>query len=154
MDTLPEIITKKDLAAKELLKQVNLLLENEVDTLVENKLARDIPVLTRENVSQTITEQESYRDSDGNTRYRSVQRTYNFVYDNYMYGQKVSSITDASQCSITRGSEYRQGESYIVEANQGYDPQKASGNSALLARDINAGIVCSSNDATATKAYW
>lgn len=113
MDSLPEIITKKDLAAREVLRQFNDLLENQINTLIETKLARDIPVLVRENVSQTITERQRVGDE-----FRNVTRTYNFVYDNYMYGRKTSSMTDASQCSITLGSEYRPGEKYIVEANQ------------------------------------
>jgi len=102
MDTLPEIITKKDLASRELIRQVNNLFESQISTLIEEKLARDIAVLTRENVSQTITERQPYTDGDGNRRFRNVQRTYAFVYDNYMYGQKTREMKQANQCTITR----------------------------------------------------
>ena len=59
---------------------------------------------------------------------------------NYFYGQEASGVTDASMCTIARGSEhigtYRDG--LLVEANQGFDLKKIEGNATLLASDTEA----------------
>lgn len=116
VDTIPEIITKKDMAAHELLKQFNSALEDHINSIIENSLSRDIALLVSENVSETIYDiRNPLYDALFQDRFR---RVYDFTYDNYMYGQKAANISDVSQCSIMRGSESRPGESALVEANR------------------------------------
>ena len=115
------MIAKKDEVVAQTLLELNTKYEQYVDNLIETRLARDIPILTRLNISKTITQRIRYRE-DGETKYRNVSRSYPFVYQNYFYGKRADTITDALECSIVRGSEYRTGEPYAVEMNKAYNP--------------------------------
>ena len=150
MDTLPELITKKDLAAREFIRQINEMYQGVIRELVETKLARDSAVLTQENVSQTIREVKKNENGDNVV----VSRTYQFVYDNFFYGDKSSGFSAAPSCSLTRGSEFRPGESSIVEANRGHSVTAPALDNEMLARDAEDGIVCPSDPDDLTRSYW
>lgn len=97
VDTMPELITTKDALTGQVIKESNDALEKLIDTYVDNNLALDIPVLVSRPGQKTISERSGER---------LVSRTYNFTYDNYFYGTKASEITNASQCSLIRGTNF------------------------------------------------
>lgn len=97
VDTIPELITTKDALSAQVIKEGNDVLEKLIDTYIEGNLSLDIPILVNRPFQKTITE------TDGR---RQVSRTYNFVYDNYIYGAKANTIRTASECSIVRGSTF------------------------------------------------
>jgi hypothetical protein len=72
-------------------------LEKMIDVYIDSNLALDIPILVSRPGQKTISEKSGER---------FVSRTYNFVYDNYFYGTKASEITNASQCSLIRGTSF------------------------------------------------
>lgn len=80
---------------------------------------------------------------------RQVSRTYDFVYDNYFYGTKASSIKSASECSLIRGSAFG-GLNSTVETNHGYDIPGAQDDTKKIAEDTDAGIKCTSP----SQSYW
>lgn len=144
VDTLPEIITKKDELSAQVLKELNDTLEKVIDTYVDQNMALDIPLLVSRSGQKTITENQT---SGGRTR--QVSRTFSYTYDNYFYGTKASDITDASQCSLIRGSTFG-GYSTRTEMNHGYSMTAAQADSKKLNEDTKAGIVCKNP----TQSYW
>jgi hypothetical protein len=80
------LITTKDALAGQVIKESNDVLEKLIDTYADNNLSLDIPILVSRPGQKTISERSGER---------FVNRTYNFVYDNYFYGKKASAITNA-----------------------------------------------------------
>lgn len=101
VDTMPELITKKDALTVQVLKELNDALEKAIDTHVDKNIAMDIPLLVHRPGQKTITETQTYKQ-DGKTRTRQVKKNFTYTYDNYFYGTKALNITDASQCSLMR----------------------------------------------------
>jgi hypothetical protein len=97
VDTIPELITTKDALVGQVIKESNDALEKMIDVYIDSNLALDIPILVSRPGQKTISEKSGER---------FVSRTYNFVYDNYFYGTKASEITNASQCSLIRGTSF------------------------------------------------
>lgn len=102
---MPEIITQKDAITTQVLKETNDMLEKVIDQYVDTSMSLDIPLLVSRPGSKTISEIEYYQQG-GKTRSRYVSRTYDFSYENYFYGSKASTITDARMCSLFRGSSF------------------------------------------------
>lgn len=97
VDTIPELITTKDALSTQVIKEGNDALEKLIDTYVDTTLSLDIPILVSRPFQKTITETEGRRRQT---------RTYNFVYDNYIYGAKANTIKTAADCSLIRGSTF------------------------------------------------
>lgn len=91
------MISKKDELTGQILKELNDTLEKVIDTYVDNNMAMDIPLLVSRPGQKTITEKNGIQ---------SVNRIFNYTYDNYFYGKKASEITEASQCGLIRGSTF------------------------------------------------
>lgn len=144
VDTIPELITTKDALAGQVIKESNDALEKLIDRYVESNLSLDIPILVSRPGQKTI--QERYT-SGGRTRL--VSRTYDFIYDNYIYGTKASDITSASQCSLIRGSTFG-GRNTTVETNHGYSVLGAKDDAQRISTDGQAGIKC----LAPTDSYW
>jgi len=58
LDTLPEIITKKDAFSVQIIKESNDVLEKIIDTYVDNNLSLDIPILVNRSGKKTIQEED------------------------------------------------------------------------------------------------
>lgn len=97
VDTIPELVTTKDALSTQVIKEGNDALEKLIDTYVDTTLSLDIPILVSRPFQKTITETEGRRRQT---------RTYNFVYDNYIYGAKANTIKTAADCSLIRGSTF------------------------------------------------
>lgn len=97
VDTIPELITTKDTLSTQVIKEGNDALEKLIDTYVDTTLSLDIPILVSRPFQKTVTETEGRRRQT---------RTYNFVYDNYIYGAKANTIKTAADCSLIRGSTF------------------------------------------------
>ncbi len=97
VDTIPEMISKKDELTGQILKQLNDTLEKIIDTYIDQNMAMDIPLLASRDQKKTITEKVGLR---------WVSQVFDYTYDNYFYGKKAADITDASQCSLIRGSTF------------------------------------------------
>jgi len=114
VDTIPELITKKDALTSQILKEGNNILEKIIDTYVESNLSLDIPILVSRPFQKTITE-----TSGSGRNLRRVTRTYNFTYDNYFYGAKATTMSTAAECSLVRGSSFG-GRNATVETNRAF----------------------------------
>jgi hypothetical protein len=148
VDTIPEIITKKDELSVQVIKELNDTLEKIIDTYVDQNMAMDIPILISRDGQKTIIEKESYI-SKGRTLTRQVNRNFNYTYDNYFYGKKASEMTGADQCSLIRGSTFG-GYNTRAENNHAYSMLDAQNDSKKLNADIKAGIICKNP----TQSYW
>jgi len=58
LDTLPELITKKDALSVQIIKESNDVLEKIIDTYVDNNLSLDIPILVSRSGKKTIQEED------------------------------------------------------------------------------------------------
>lgn len=96
-------------------------------------MSMDIPLLISRSGKKNISEKETYK-SGGRTLTRQVNRSFNYTYDNYIFGKKASEITDASDCSIIRGSIFG-GRNSKVEVNHGYTITDAVIDSKKISED-------------------
>lgn len=97
LDSMPEIITKKDALSTQIIKETNDTLEKMIDRYVDTSMSLDIPILVSRPFQKTIRERDG-RDTK--------TRTYNFLYKNHYSGTLASDITDARSCSLLRGSSF------------------------------------------------
>ncbi|MDD5769409.1 MAG: hypothetical protein PHE25_00425 [Candidatus Gracilibacteria bacterium] len=119
MDSVPYLVSSIDSLSSAVIKNVNYDLENYIDDLVKKGLSRDISI------------PDNFVIGDSNNG--------NSTYNNFLYGDQVKDISNASSCSIYRGSTYNSGT--LVEANRGY-------NINLVQADINK---CTYGE---TNGYW
>lgn len=132
----------------QVIKETNDALERLIDQYVDASMALDIPLLVSRPGSKTISEIEYYQQG-GRTRSRQVSRTYDFNYENYFYGTKAATITDARMCSLFRGSSFG-AQNARAEMNHGYSVNGAQADNATIAIDTQAGIKCD----PMTQSYW
>jgi hypothetical protein len=140
VDTIPELVTTKDALSTQVIKEGNDALEKLIDTYVDTTLSLDIPILVSRPFQKTITETEGRRRQT---------RTYNFVYDNYIYGAKANTIKTAADCSLIRGSTFGWLNT-TVETNHWYNMLAGENDGKIIARDTDAGISCPNP----TLSYW
>jgi hypothetical protein len=71
------------------------------------------------------------------------------MYTNYFFGQKAATLSDASQCSLLRGSSFG-GKNTTAEMNHGYYLQGAQADAVLVAKDAQEKIKCTNPSIS----YW
>lgn len=122
IDMIPFLISALDEVNAQIVKNVSYELENEIDAIIQNGLARDIAI--------PVDIQTSNAGSCGIT------------HTNFLYGTQAKDITNASQCSIYRGSNESGGT--LVEANRGLNINNSQldieTNQALRALQETAGF--------------
>lgn len=148
VDTIPEVISKKDELTGQILKELNTTLEKIIDSYVDENMSLDIPLLINRGGTKTISEKQTY-SSGGRTLTRIVNRPFDYVYDNFIYGRKASDIKNASECSLIRGSTFG-ADTTRVEMNHAYTMTDTKTDSDRLTQDTKAGIICKKP----TQSYW
>lgn len=128
VDTMPELIQKRDAISSQVLREINDSLEKIVDDYVIGSLSIDIPVLVSRNKSA---------------------QSENFIYTNYFFGKKASSIKDASECSLLRWSSFGSTNT-VAEMNHWYHVQWIQDDVDLITKDGQSRIRCDDRVTT----YW
>ena len=123
-DYAPVLVSKRDEFMKRYLKDANTAIEDAIDSLVKNGLARDVLIPTK---LETTTAGEG-NDANG----QPIDPPDNPrapVYKNYYYGLDASNVQSAKDCTIVRGS------SLMVEANRGYNTMNVQSDVDLLTKN-------------------
>lgn len=141
-DIGPVALTLTDEVAANILKTANDALEKSIDTdLKEKGYARRVPIY------------EKVRSGVG-----YGQR---LEYTNYFFGTKGKDVTDASLCTIARGSTgaiHPFGRDILVEANTAFDVESVDPHVEKLKTDTEIfaryGMQCFSDDRAKIESYW
>lgn len=131
VDMAPFLISLLDEVSAQIIKNTNNQLEDQIDTLVQSGLSRDLIIPTTRQIG-------------------SSGQVCRSTYTNFYYGQQGSDINSAADCSIYRGS--LDSEWKLVEGNRGLNVDNVQDDLRLCTTDIRSdsnGVVTSG-----ISGYW
>ncbi|MBN1494320.1 S-layer homology domain-containing protein [Candidatus Peregrinibacteria bacterium] len=148
-NSVPSLITAKDLYTQEYLKSVNDLIETKVDEFAQ-KLQGTVTLLDGALLSGTITFEDDSTASMTAWNFENYAKHSGITYYN---GRPVTDITDPSQCTLYQGGGSLQDEiAQLIERNRLYYAQSADSNNSGYAGchggNINNPEMCFPDEAT------